>query len=192
MDKIVKSMIAMALVIFALPLSAQLSQHGLVLNGGTGRVDAKIDRSAAEWTEIDTKTALSVGYRLRFKEPLPKSIHFDLDVNAGANFLKTIPVGYYGSSSTQYYYASIAGMTNYSIIKNLSAGLGLEPMYFFRQSGEKSQNKFDIPVVAKIAYNLKFVEIGIYGKYGLTNIMETRYLKSGKFRDIQLSLFIPF
>jgi len=46
--------------------------------------------------------------------------------------------------------------------------------------------------VAKIAYNLKVVEIGITGKYGLMNILETESLKSGKIQELQLSLFIPF
>ncbi len=54
------------------------------------------------------------------------------------------------------------------------------------------KNKFDIPLVAKVAYDLKVVEVGIVGKYGTVNLFETEYMKSGKIREIQLSLFIPF
>jgi len=72
----------------------------------------------------------------------------------------------------------------------LSVFLGVEPAYSFKADG--ISNSFDIPVVAKIAYNLKVVEVGISGKYGLVNVFEMDYLKSGKIREIQLSHFIPF
>ena len=90
------------------------------------------------------------------------------------------------SSRSLKYYTSIGGTANYSIIKNLSAGLGIEPAYYFHYS------KFDIPVVAKIACNLKMIGFEISGKYGLMNVLKTEGLQSGKFRDIQCSLFIPF
>jgi len=195
------------LFIGVISLNAQLYQHGLILNGGLGRVDSKSDRLGDRWDDIEYKVGLSLGYRLRFNKPEPQSFHYDLDINAGvkgarvANWNKIYEfpsedgyasaVGYGGfSGGAGFHYASIGFTVNYSLIKNLSVGLGVEPAYHFKAA--EIRNSFDIPVVAKIAYNLKFVEVGITGKYGLVNVFEMDYLKSGKIREIQLSLFIPF
>ena len=193
------------LFIGVLSLNAQLYQHGLMLNGGLGRVGSKSDKLGERWDEIDYKVGLSLGYRLRFNKPEPQSFHYDLDINAGVKGARptkwnveewtdedgnTYAAAYGGSAGAAFPYTSIGFTANYSLIKNLSVGLGVEPVYFFKAN--EIGNSFDIPVVAKIAYNLKFVEIGISGKYGLTNVFEMDYLKSGKVREIQLSLFIPF
>ena len=218
-----KVLFSYALIICALCVNAQvISQHGIVLNGGTGSLKSKIDKSIGSWEEIDYKFGLSVGYRLRFSKPDVHSFHYDLDLNVGTKLLDNNSYfyneatgdylsGYSGSASPDYFTA-IGGTINYSLIKNLSMGLGLEPTYYFRQVGRSSKNKLDIPVVAKIAYNLKKVEIGLSYKYGLMgieksyggrpsggyssgeyNVYDMIYNKSSiKFRDIQLSLFIPF
>ena len=119
------------------------------------------------------------------------------------------------------YFSSINGTVNYSFIDNLSIGLGVEPTYYFNRTIPGGifyngpyedfdtnkdfdrieafdtrdfvrKNKFDIPVVAKISYNFKRFEIGIYGKYGMINVLETAHFKYGKYRDVQLFVFIPF
>jgi hypothetical protein len=200
-----KVLLTCVLFIGVMSLSAQLSQHGLVVNGGIGRVDAKSNKWGARWDEIDYKVGLSLGYRLQYNKPEPKSFHYDWDINVGVkgarvgNWSKPestdgkgyISVGYGGvSGGAAFHYTSIGFTANYSLIKNLSAGLGVKPAYFFK--ADEIKNSFDIPVVAKIAYNLKVVEIGICGKYGLLNVFEMDYLKSGKIRDLQLSIFIPF
>jgi len=220
----------------AMYLNAQISQHGLLLNGGLGRVDSKSDKRGERWDDIEYKVGMSLGYRLRFNKPDSKSFHYDWDINVGvkgvrvANWfrievpeeLKEIGYGvadypYNGSSGgAAYHYASMGFTVNYSLIKNLSVGLGIEPTYFlnrkipgtfiisdpdgidfddsayFEFNKREIKNRFDIPVVAKIAYNLKVVEVGISGKYSSVSVFETDYMKSGKIREIQLSLFIPF
>ena len=197
-NEVKKVLLTCMLCIGIMSLNAQLSQHGLILNGGLGKVDSKIDKLGERWDDIDYKVGLSLGYRLRFNKPEPKSFHYDFDVNAGVkgarvcNWL-TNEVGHTvggWSGGAGFHYTSIGFTANYSLIKNLSAGLGVEPVYFFKAN--EIRNSFDVPVVAKIAYNLKVVEVGIYGKYGLVNVFEMDYLKSGKMREIQLSLFIPF
>jgi len=76
-----------ALFISAITMHAQLAQHGLVLNGGIGRVDTETNYlSTNMWGEINYKAAISAGYRLRFIKPAPQSFHFDIDVNAGMKF----------------------------------------------------------------------------------------------------------
>ena len=197
------------LFVCAMSLSAQLYQHGLLLNGGLGRVDSKSDKWGERWDDIEYKVGLSFGYRLRYNKPEPKSFHYDWDINAGVKGARVAnwgkigvtdeerELGYgaaypYGgwSGGAAFHYTSIGFTANYSLIKNLSVGLGVEPTYFFKANEIK--NRFDIPVVAKIAYNLKVAEVGIYGKYGPVGVFEMDYMKSGKVREIQLSVFIPF
>ena len=187
-------------------LNAQISQHGLILTSGLGSVNAQSDKWSLAWDEIEYKFGLSAGYRLRFNIPAPNSFHYDMDVKVGSSILMTMCNqqfdtgvdglwGYFGQGS---YWLnsniSIGGTASYTFFKNFSAGLGIEPSYYFRPSGGymKNENKFDIPIAAKIACNLKGAEIGIYGKYGLMNVLEAEHVKSGKIREIQLSVFIPF
>ena len=172
-------------------MSAQISKHGIVLNGGTGKINSTIDKTDAIREYITYKFGASLGYRLRFKTPVPKSFHYDLDANLGVKSLEELSERWGGGYLINGYF-SVGGTANYSLIKNVSAGLGFEPAYCFGNGSNFSKSNFDIPVVAKIAYNLKFVEIGISGKYGLVNVFEASHLKSGKFREIQLSAFIPF
>ena len=197
-----KVLLTCVMFIGVMSLSAQLSQHGLVLNGGIGGLDSyEYDRNGKESTlRYEYKYGASVGYRLRFKMPTPKSFHYDVDLNIGTKALKATynyssvynvegesGINYFKNHTdcSQSYYTSLGGMANYSFIKNLSVGLGVEPTCYFN-----SKVKFDIPAVAKIAYDFKVIEIGLYGKYGWTN--EKVNAEYGKIRDLQLTIFIPF
>jgi len=173
-----------------MPLSAQLSQHGILLSGGIGKVDAKIDKSAVDLEDISHKFGLSIGYRLRFNTSMPKKLHYDLDLNVGTKFFQTL-YGFTNESSSNTF-TSIGGSVNYSLMKNISLGLGAEPVYYWGIGSESRIKNFDVPAVAKISYNLKFVEIGISGKYGFVKLFETNHLKSGRIRELQISAFIPF
>ena len=191
----------LALIISGMSVNAQLSQHGLVLNGGTGFIDLTIDKSSPYVKEYRYKYGVSAGYRLRFKTPAPKSFHYDVDVNLGMNALKSktygimipkndeakpTPSNGYITTTQPRFFTSIDGTVNYSIIENLSVGLGVEPTYYFRY------NKFDTPIVAKVAYKFKTLELGVTGKYGFMNVLDAEYLKSLKLREIQMYVFIPF
>ena len=203
------------LLVSALTASAQLSQHGILLNGGIGSVHGGYGRYADPRSfygehedyivdaDFEYKSGVSAGYRLRFKMPAPKSFHYDLDLNIGAKFLnykhdyyKVVTAGDYFteefayslSSVNPYYFTSLGGTVNYSFVKNFSAGLGIEPSFYLNRA---SKNKYDVPIVAKVAYQFRFVEVGITGKFGLTNVLESSYMTRGKYREIQMSLFIP-
>jgi len=227
-----KLVVFFALFISVMAVSAQLSQHGLVLNGGIGLVDTKL-KPELSWDDYKYKAGISVGYRLRFNKPTPKIFHYDLDVNSGIKFLNAFryrpytvsnnevsDVIYLGSQGKREdLFISVGGTVNYSIIKNLSIGLGIEPVYFYKHRRHffktdlssvsygygdfefegsglaeemDSNNKIDIPVVAKVAYEFKKFEVGITGKNGLVNVFQSPYLKSGRYCELQLSLFIPF
>lgn len=176
-------------------LEAQtISKHGFVVNGGIGHINSKVDKSGFDWVETKYRFGGSVGYRLRFKKQEFKHFHYDIDVNIGIKFLKPykyFEYGYTSSGGDPVYYSSIGLTSLYSFAENLSAGFGLEPTYHIKHRNFLEKNKIDIPVVAKIIYDLKVVEIGISGKYGLFDVFETENQKSGKNIEVQFSVFIP-
>ena len=204
-----KTLFIYLLFLSFISINAQISQHGFVLNGGFGSVNAEKGKSGERWDEYNYQFGIAAGYRIRLKKPELKSFHYDIDVTAGAKYLKAISYGLSGydgfsssrTGSTPDYFASIGGTVNYSFIKNIGVGVGIEPTYFFKKDlpgtyleGESKERKtnFDIPIIAKIYYDLKWVEIGISGKYGISSVLEKTHLKSGKYREIQMSVFIPF
>jgi hypothetical protein len=114
------------------------------------------------------RTGFSAGYRLRFRQPAARSFHYDMDLNVGTKLLRShtyLQVPEVGATiythNTQNLYTSLTLTANYSIFKNFSAGLGIEPSRYFRL------NKYDVPLVAKSAYSLKVTDSEVTGKYGL-------------------------
>lgn len=174
-----------------------IEKHGLVLKGGIGNIDSKLN-SIPEITDnnIDYKSGFSVGYKFRINPKL-NSFFIDVDANLGmkmwkSSYIRSISEPPMYEASSNYYSLSIEGTFNYKIYKGLNAGIGIEPLYYLYQEGEKSKNKFDIPLVAKLAYDFGKFEVGINYKYGLTNAIKTDYIKSGKIREVGIFLFIPF
>ena len=221
-----KILFTCALLISVMAMSAQLSQHGLLLSGGIGNVknesryyrpyyygyygggyDFSNPYYGNGWTEYKYNAGLAVGYRLRFNMPARKSFHYDLDLNVGSKILQSTlftiapdPPNEHGlvehftilqsatSPRRPHYYTSIGGTVNYSIFKKLSIGLGIEPTLYLNR---ESKSNADIPVIAKAAYNFGIAEVGISGKYGLSNAMNSLYYSSNKIREVQVSVFIP-
>ena len=144
---------------------------------------------------------LSLGYRYRAFTATP--LFFDMDANLGVRqwHSEYVPNSYYSDAyysmiikdyTSNFYFLSVGGTANYSLYKGLSIGLGVEPTYYFKCTGEDSDNHFDVPLVGKVAYRFRPIEIGLSYKYGLMNVVKNENMKSGKFRDLQLSLWIPF
>lgn len=192
----------MLLITFCLlSLGAQSqTESGIVVSGGIGSIQTKLNSSVQEKAtpyDIEYKYNVSLGYRFRLHSAKTPSLFYDLDAGLGmkswhSTYGKTsgVPPTYEATSNMFSVFGS--GTVNYSIYKGLSIGAGLQPTYYFYQNGENNKNKFDIPVVAKIAYRFKVLEIGISYKHGLMNTLKTDYLKSGKLREYNLSLWIPF
>lgn len=180
-------------------LNAQtITKHGIIANGGIGYISKELKPSQdIKFSDISYKSSYSVGYRFRLN-PNINPFFIDIDANIGVKIwdskyytdLNLMPPRY--SISTHHYFFSIGGTFNYSLYRGLNIGLGIEPTYYFYQDGEKSSNKFDIPLLGKVAYDLGKFEAGLSYKHGLTDIIKTDRIKSGKFREIQLSVFIPF
>ena len=51
---------------------------------------------------------------------------------------------------------------------------------------------FDVPVVVKAAYAFKYFDLALTYKQGTCNVMKgVPYMKSGRTRDLQVSIFVP-
>jgi hypothetical protein len=214
-----KLIFACMLIVGAVTISAQLSQHGILLNGGIGSVrngygsyyfhNRYYNYGVGEYddmfimTNFEYHSGFSAGYRLRFKMPAPKSFHYDLDLNVGAKVLNykydygrivdkgdhfTHEITSSSTSNEPHYFSSVGGTVNYSTSKNFSLGLGIEPSFYLNKA---SKSRYDVPVVAKVAYNFRAFEVAITGKHGLTRVFESGYLNSGRVREVQMSVFIP-
>ena len=197
-----KSRLLVLLIIFSgLTHYAQSQfQSGILINGGLGAIKTELNSSTQEQfkaADINYKYNLSLGYRFRIIPSIAPILFVDLDANVGFKLWNSAYIKSYMeppifSASSTYYFVSAAGTINYPIYKGFSVGAGFEPTYYFRQGGEGSNKKFDIPVIAKAGYKFNKFELGVTYKLGLMNTLQTNYLSSGKFRDLQLSLWVPF
>lgn len=195
-----KKLVIIFTVLCLIPIntSAQ-NKNGLLINGGLGNIRSNIRPAVLDEitdSNIKYKSNFSIGYRFR-AYPSKSSFFFDLDANFGvrlwkSSYIQSVMEPPMYEASTEYYFLSLGGIANYPVYKGLIIGAGIEPTYYIRQDGENSKNKFDTPLVGKIAYNFGILELGISYKLGLFNTIKTNYLKSGKFSDWQLSVWIPF
>ena len=159
------------------------------------------------------KFDVTIGYKFRI-EPQHRPFFYDIDLNLGLKRFNTgytsplvsyIPEGVaeddemeylFGASGHfqhTYYSFSVNPSWNYRLIKGLYAGAGIEPTLYHKAGTPSSEKwKFDLPLTAKVGYDLKFIDFSIIYKHGLFDTMEHEYLGSAKFRSWQLSVFIPF
>jgi hypothetical protein len=196
-----KKKILLLTMLFALTFTTQAQvESGLLIGGGLGSISSKYNAGALQTSrnnDVNYKANVSLGYRFRVPFSDTTLLFADLDANLGLKLWHSE----YGASSvhpafsensSDIFYTSLSGTLNYSVLENLSIGAGVEPTYYFRFEGEDSSKHFDTPIVGKVAYNFDTFEIGFSYKYGLMNVLKTDYLESGKIRDWQISVWIPF
>ncbi len=183
------------------PLQAQM-QTGLLLGGGGGSLDisSNINRSNKKTVLLtaDYKVNASIGYRFRLR-PFGSFRGFvDADASVGVKVWKAMhgplshdSYSFYTFDNYDIYFVSVGGTFGYLVYKGLSVGAGIEPTCFL-YGDAKRKNTIDVPLVGKVAYNFRFVELGVSYKYGLTNVFETKDGRFGKFRDWQVFVWIPF
>lgn len=199
-----KSFITFVLLFTIIAVHAQVKlETGLLIGGGKGNTSESLYNDFAVFFKdynVKNKLHFSLGYRFRLK-PVNSRFFYDLDLNAG---IRSFNHNYYHQNNSQeweyhsgsaqtYIYGSFAGTANYKIYKGLSVGLGLEPRYYFFQSGDKAKSPaIDIPIITKLAYNFRFIEVGFAYKPTVFKALEVGGVKSLRFNDWQLSLYIPF
>ena len=142
---------------------------------------------------IKGKAALEFGYRFRL-QPNKSRFFYDIDASGGyskyeyaMNFLPKENTQYTGSSGSNVLLSfSLTGMANYNIFKGLNIGLGVQPTVYIWE-----KKFFDIPLLAKVSYDLKYVELGFSYKYGLTRNYKVPLFKDNRLSQWQFSIYIP-
>lgn len=213
-----KLVLVLLLLIFPFLGYSQL-KSGLTLNFGYDNITNYKPNPNTEFGKIVTdedgkltvtdKTSFSLGYKFRLQQK-EKPYFYDFDVNLGVkNWSSKIAETYiwpdaFGElkaydqdryeSSNNYCYLSLGASFNYKIWKGLYAGLGLEPTWYFYQSGEKSaiDPAIDLPLKGSIGYDFKFIGLAVSYRQGIFNVIDVTSIQKGKISDWQVSLYIPF
>lgn len=207
MRKLFITLIIIACASFS--ISAQL-KTGILLGGGTwGGIDAKASPTTIEnFKEYDVNftSSFMLGYRFRLHHyDMPAFLDLDAMVGLknwksqygsrysyGDNSGNDNQVIYGSGANSNYVYTAIGATANYYVYNKLSVGAGIEPTIWVAKMGEDNSKTFDMPLVAKIGYDFKFLELGLTYKHSFINSVKTPYLDSGRFNDLQLSVWVPF
>lgn len=84
---------------------------------------------------------------------------------------------------------AVSSSVNYSIIKGLYAGFGIEPTWNIVTDAKP----FDIPIFGRVGYNVNNkIDFAITYKQGFTNVINDNRYSKGNVSDLNLSIFIPF
>ena len=193
-------------------MSAQVKlRHGLLLGGGMGSIGGVEYALKGYGTEYlsniqiisgisNYKYNASLGYKFRIEND-ESHLFYDVDFGFGLKNIDfdiksmvdengyTHPFQSSGSHSTIDFFLCLSA--NYKIYSGLYAGLGIEPTYYFHDMG-RFIRIFDTPIVGKIGYDFKKIDIVLTYKKGLFNALKSNTFAKGQINDIQLQLFIPF
>jgi hypothetical protein len=207
---LVKLFLVSSFIFLTQGIYAQTFKHGLLLGGGTGSLSGVSYRATNPVNEdykfvsgsSNYKFNATAGYKFRYS-PSDSRLFYDVDLQAGlrianlnVHYLNTmnesVMDGVIHINDFIFCNASLGLTANFKITKNLYAGAGLEPIWRFYELGEYSDQPFDMTLVAKLGYELKYFDIAIVCKKGMFNVMESDRIEKGKLNDLQLQLFIPF
>lgn len=183
-------------------LSAQqLKSTGVIIGAGGGRIASELSSTNAglsidkNRSSLDRSGVFELGYRFRFA-PAQKRFFYDVDFLAGysktsseVNFLSDGQTVYSGNLMDQRDFSiGIGGTFNWTLIKGLNVGVGLQPTVYIWEAADKV---FDIPVVAKVGYDFGFLELAFSYKQGLTKGYKIFAYENGRLSNWQFSLYIP-
>jgi hypothetical protein len=177
-------------------ISAQ-TKSGMILSGGNGNFRDIKQNDYRNEGDFQNKYTLGVGYRFRI-QPKNPSFFYDLDLNLGLKHYNYAGVFYHemydnmvhSSGKLNFLHVSLNGSYNYKMLKGLYAGIGIEPTVYYIDV--TSKYLFDIPLTAKLGYDLKYFGLEVGYKLGFTDVIYPSYFASGKRNDWQISLYIPF
>ena len=177
---------------------------GLIIEGGKGNTSqVENGKILQEVTDLGSRRNIdyilnaALGYKLRFKSN--EKSFYDIDFLAGIKKINSdientgktdsIFLGYSG----RYIFLdfSVSAAYQYKVWKNLYAGIGLSPTYYFFESSERKW-RFDLPVTVKVGYDFKYVDLALIYKRGMLHALKSEVFAKGNINDIQLQLFIPF
>ena len=169
---------------------------GISLNG----YQDKLAPGFSAYSLPDKQVSFHVGYQ--FQVELKHRFSLDAAVLYGQKRGKLdygskyefVPVPGYTDKFSRNYLA-LNGVVNYNIIGGFKLGVGVEPTLHFKDHilvDNTIKSAFDIPIVAKASYAFKYFDVALMYKHGTCDVLKgLPYVKSGKTRDIQISVFVP-
>lgn len=191
--------IRLALVaLFSLVVSVlQAQEHGPVIGTSYGTFYEKDNRVTVKSDGYKFHYHAGYSYRQHFKHKIA------LDVTAlygtqGTDYqYKIYDLGKtdtedFGMKSS---YVSLGAVASYECFKNFRVGVGAEFSWSMTKISEAHRsfhtNYGDVPLLARVSYSLKYVELQLSYKQGLFSVIDNPTLGKLKTRDLQLSVFVP-
>jgi hypothetical protein len=187
-------------------------KSGLILGAGNYTLrDVGINKVEDAVQLYRNKVDIAAGYKFRLL-PAGKRYFIDLDAQLGFRKVKwdyfedymaivqehwpdLRPAMPSRQQADKYYQLSLNPTFNYTLYDGWYAGLGIEPTIYYVGYGNNAHKNFftgDIPLTARIGYDFKYIDVAFSYKYGFTDILTSDYFSSGKIRNWQIQVFIPF
>lgn len=174
-------------------------RSGIIAGVSINQYQEKLLPSSSSWYSLpDKKFSFHAGYQFQFQ--LKHRFSVDASLLYGqkrgrmvSNY-EVVPIPGYTDKFSRHYIA-MGGVINYNLIGGLKIGVGVEPTLHFRERilvENKIQSAFDVPLVGKLAYSFKHVDIALMYKHGTCNVARgIPDMKSARTQDFQFSIFIP-
>ena len=197
-----RKILLLLFLLASFPMWAQVIKNsGIIINAGKEKISSNLPYSiegVATPVDMDNsylkgKFSMELGYRFRLQ---PKQSRFFYDIDLLGGYTKSeYAVNFKSFGNTQYgersgtndlLSFSLAGSVNFYIFRGLNVGLGVQPTAYIWDT-----RFFDIPVFAKVSYDLKYVELAFSYKCGLSKEYKISPFKSSRLSQWQFSVYVP-
>lgn len=193
-------LLALLFLFTSCPMWSQIMKSsGIIVKAGKGEISyntpSSIDGMNTDTKDsyIKGKIALELGYRFRL-QPDKSRFFYDIDIAGGYNkyeyAMNFVPKGniqYAGSSGYDDLLSlSLTGIANYNIYKGFNVGLGVQPTVYVWD-----KKFFDVPILAKVSYDFKCIELAFSYKCGLTQNYKVTPFKDTRLSQWQFSVYVP-
>jgi len=145
-----------------------------------------IDGNEVKITDPATSTALGLSF-----------IHQDLHLVEHFNVMQNMLMGEKKDTKLGLidWKKSIGTVFSYECFSNFRLGVGADVAWYVNRLGASTynskKNAIDIPIVARVSYTLKWLELQLSYKQGTCNLMNTSGVGKVTSRNIQFSVFMP-
>ena len=172
--------------------SQKIKFESIGIQGGPSLVFTTLDQLYSGNIHNYGGTKMSFHSGIQTDWSIAEKIGLEITPSLGQREFRTKD-GYGGGtfvSSAILTYVSMQLVPKYKITKKLSAGIGLEPTFYFESSRKE---RFDIMLPVKVSYSLfSFMDLGLSYKRGLLNLgKDDISVDYRRHDDLQFSLYFP-
>ena len=171
--KTITNLIFIALLFVTASLSAQ--EHGPVLGGSLGTLHEKVSVVSSNFEGYKLHYHIGYAYRQYWGNRKFAMDGIALFGSQGTDYQA------FNSDSPKYSvngkYLSIGTVFSYECFSNFRLGVGADVAWYVNRLGASTynskKNAIDIPIVARVSYTLKWLELQLSYKQGTCNLMNT-------------------